>query len=81
MTKQDRIWVKLMEAGARLGCHQMPERSFFYKGYQFPLCARCTGVFAGEIAGIALILAGYRMPRRMMLAFIGIMGADWWLQH
>ncbi len=28
-------------------CHQMPERSFHFKGKQFPLCARCTGIFAG----------------------------------
>jgi uncharacterized membrane protein len=28
-------------------CHQMPERSFKYKGKQFPLCARCTGIFIG----------------------------------
>lgn len=26
-------------------CHRMPERSFFYKGHQFPVCARCTGVY------------------------------------
>lgn len=28
-------------------CHRMPERSFFYKGKQFPVCARCTGFYAG----------------------------------
>lgn len=26
-------------------CHRIPERSFFYKGRQFPVCARCTGVY------------------------------------
>lgn len=31
-------------------CHQMPERSFKYKGKQFPLCARCTGIFIGYFA-------------------------------
>lgn len=30
-------------------CHQKPERSFFYKGNQFPVCARCTGIYAGYI--------------------------------
>lgn len=28
-------------------CHQIPERSFFFAGHQFAVCARCTGVYAG----------------------------------
>ncbi len=28
-------------------CHRMPERSFFWKGKQFPVCARCTGIHLG----------------------------------
>lgn len=28
-------------------CHRDPNRSFFYKGRQFPLCARCTGLYVG----------------------------------
>ena len=28
-------------------CHRKPERSFFWKGKQFPVCARCTGIFLG----------------------------------
>ena len=31
-------------------CHRKPERSFFYKGHQFPVCARCTGFYAGLAA-------------------------------
>ncbi len=30
-------------------CHQRPDRSFFYKGRQFPLCARCTGFVIGTL--------------------------------
>ena len=29
----------------------MPERSFFFGEYQFPLCARCTGVLVGYMLG------------------------------
>ena len=47
-----KIWIKLMNIGSRLGCHQMPERSFFYKGYQFPVCARCTGLIIGYLLGV-----------------------------
>ena len=34
-------------------CHQRPDRSFYYKGKKFPLCARCTGVLIGYFVGIA----------------------------
>lgn len=26
-------------------CHRKPERSFFIRGHQFPVCARCTGFY------------------------------------
>ncbi|MFP4177333.1 MAG: DUF2085 domain-containing protein [Acholeplasmataceae bacterium] len=37
-----------MAIGRACGCHQMQKRSFLYKGRQFPLCARCTGLAIGE---------------------------------
>jgi len=43
-----------MRLGAATGCHQMHERSLFFRGYQFPVCARCTGLFIGQAAGLAL---------------------------
>ena len=30
-------------------CHRKPERSFFWKGKQFPICARCTGIHIGYL--------------------------------
>ncbi|MBQ3473297.1 MAG: DUF2085 domain-containing protein, partial [Methanobrevibacter sp.] len=30
----------------KLICHRMHERSFFIKGHQFPVCARCTGFYS-----------------------------------
>ncbi len=30
-------------------CHRLPERSFFWKGKQFPVCARCTGIHVGYL--------------------------------
>lgn len=43
------------------GCHQNPERSFFIKGEQFPICARCTG----ELVGILMIPFTYWLLRRV----------------
>jgi len=31
-------------------CHRLPERSFFWKGQQFPVCARCTGIYLGYLS-------------------------------
>lgn len=36
------------------GCHARPDRSFFFHGRQFPICARCTGELIGIILGIPL---------------------------
>ncbi|WP_053482486.1 DUF2085 domain-containing protein [Lysinibacillus sp. FJAT-14745] len=41
-------------------CHRLPSRSFFYRGVQFPICARCTGICIGYVIGI--ILALYKVP-------------------
>lgn len=30
-------------------CHRKPERSFFWKGKQFRVCARCTGIHIGYL--------------------------------
>ena len=79
--KKDKIWIALMELGAGLGCHQMEDRSFSFHGYQFPLCARCTGVLCGEISAITAIISGVRLPVYFILVFCGIMGADWSVQR
>ena len=49
MDTKTRIWIKSMELGSKYwGCHQIPERSFFIKGWQMPICARCFGMICGE---------------------------------
>lgn len=37
-------------------CHRIPERSFFYKGKQFPICARCTGILGGYLIGLIYVI-------------------------
>jgi len=33
-------------------CHQIPERSFALFGRPLAVCARCTGIYAGTLAGL-----------------------------
>ncbi|MUV37557.1 uncharacterized protein JNUCC1_01363 [Lentibacillus sp. JNUCC-1] len=55
-------------------CHRLPERSFFYRGRQFPLCARCTGILLGYVIGIVYgILFGaisFWIAAILMLPFV-----------
>lgn len=50
------------------GCHQMATRSFFFKGFQFPLCARCTGILVGEIVACLLLLCNIHID--VFIAFL-----------
>lgn len=79
--KQERVWIKLMNYGSKLGCHQLSERSFFCKGFQFPLCARCTGIVIGEILLAPLSLLFFETPYWVSIIFISIMAIDGGLQY
>ncbi len=45
-------------------CHQRPERSFHIAGYQFAVCARCTGLYSG----FALATVFYPLTRSLKRA-------------
>ena len=81
MNRKDKAWINLMKIGNWLGCHQMENRSFSFAGYQFPICARCTGVLLGEIIGVLSICLGYRPKFYVIALFVAIMGIDWLLQY
>lgn len=72
------LYRALMYIGRSL-CHQRPDRSFFIRGRQFPVCARCTGVYIGELAA----LLSYRFikpPAALCIVFCAAMLADWLIQ-
>lgn len=57
-------------------CHRMPERSFFYKGKQFPICARCTGLGVGYILAFLLLAMVGLFPLWLVFACIVPMAID-----
>ena len=80
MDKATQRWLKLMKFGRKLGCHQLAERSFFYKNrYQFPVCARCTGVIIGQFVAIICLFI-FKIEWWINLLLLVPMGIDWGLQ-
>lgn len=35
-------------------CHQMPERSFYFRGFPMGVCSRCASIYAGFVVGLLL---------------------------
>lgn len=57
---------------ANLICHRKPERSFFIKEYQFPVCARCTGFYIALILYFAYACFFY-VDYSFLLIFIAVL--------
>lgn len=62
------LWMTLMELCSKTGCHQRPDRSFFLFGCQMPLCARCTGIALGQLAGA--IVSAVKTPSALVSALL-----------
>ena len=66
-------------------CHRIDLRSFHIGERAMPLCARCTGIYLGALAGVLVLAALGRgraggLPRTpqlvVLVGFIGLMGVD-----
>lgn len=77
--RKQELWLKAMECGARYGCHQRADRSFFIGQWQFPVCARCTGVLIGHIIGFPFAMKK-RVSPWAAVCLCEVMLADWVLQ-
>lgn len=69
-----------MKIGNLCGCHQRADRSYFIAGYQFPICARCTGVLIGYASALILYRV-YHISIWLCALFMLIMFVDWFLQY
>lgn len=75
-----KLYKLIWQLGSISGCHQKSDRSFFIGNYQFPICARCTGIFVGYIIGV--IIYPYIKLNALAIAFaLGLMFIDWYLQY
>ena len=83
MKKSTKIktWAFFMRLGNRCGCHQREDRSFKIKGWQFPICSRCTGILAGQLLGIFIYIFQFRIPIYISCIFLLIMFFDWYIQY
>jgi uncharacterized membrane protein len=67
--------------GDWIGCHQLPERSFYFRHIQFPVCARCTGVIMGQITAALIAGVGIQTGVGASFAMMIPMGVDWVVQY
>ena len=58
----------------------MPERSFFINGFQFPVCARCTGVIISAIIA-TIVFFKKKLPVGLCIAMSSVMLLDWGIQY
>jgi len=75
-----KIYERLIYYGKRSGCHQIPERSFFIRGKQFPVCARCFGVLIGNLVAYGMFFI-YIMPPEFCVLGCTVMFIDWFIQY
>lgn len=61
-----------------LTCHQDEAKLINFSGYDFLVCARCTGIYAGALlsAFIFLFIKEYKISLKIIAVFFLIMLAD-----
>ncbi|HUP50629.1 MAG TPA: DUF2085 domain-containing protein [Thermoanaerobaculia bacterium] len=59
----------------RIFCHGIPERSLVLLGEAMPICARCFGIYAGLLGGIAVfaVLPWIEERAARLLAFAAVL--------
>ncbi len=69
---QHPLWTSVVYAAAARICHQLPDRSFWTGGVQWPVCGRCSGLYASAPVGAMLAIG--RAGRAVVLERM-----RWWL--
>ena len=70
-------WPAIVRLAASRVCHRLPDRSFHTAGVQWPVCARCTGLYLaapfGAVAAAAAVRRRRFTPRDRMLRWLAIL--------
>ncbi len=72
-------YAKVMAIGSSV-CHQLPGHSFHRDDLQFPICARCSGLYLGCFIGISYYIFQNRrsgLPKRGFLVLFLILFLAW----
>jgi uncharacterized membrane protein len=80
--EQSRLMQRLRSIGRAPLCNLRPERAFAYRGFVFPLCARCSGLVAGGLMCAAISAAGLTIISTLWVAAASGLPLvlDWTLQ-
>jgi len=73
------IYGKILSIGSSV-CHQIPSHSFSVGSVQFPVCARCTGLYMGSFIGIVYaFLSGKKtgVPKTKFIIFLAFLFLLW----
>lgn len=57
--------------GSRI-CHQRNDRSFYFNGKKFPVCARCSGIYLSMLFGItfSILMIVFELKVYILYSFI-----------
>jgi len=82
-TGRPAAWTTVVYLAASRICHQLPDRSFQTAGVQWPVCARCSGLYLGAAAAAIVLSSRRRLvsshASRMVLAVAAIPTAITWV--
>jgi len=79
MTTPPGWYAKGMAIGASV-CHQIPSHSFLHDDLQFPMCARCSGLYLGSFIGLLYFASQGRksaLPKRGILLLLCLLTLMW----
>ena len=67
------LWTTTVYVAGSKICHQRPERSFRTEGVQWPVCARCSGLYASAPMGAVMaLMLRRRWQQRLALPIVAL---------